>query len=174
MGAIGFALATGSTVMSKSMVRVEMEPTPLAVSMWALVDLKQFVLVALLLVCFATMVTLQLAKDWPHRRRSAAESGRRRSFGARGMAHRGRGKRSATAFVAGAITANSMSSKSDEKRSAVAAKETGGITNSQERRSASCTATPDLSIHISTRLNATPSRVQLLDRVTRGSKQKMI
>ena len=40
----------------------------------------QFVVIALLLVCVAMMVTLQLAKARPHRRRSAAERGRRRSF----------------------------------------------------------------------------------------------
>ena len=44
VGAIGFAL--GSTVMSRSKVKVEMEPTPLAVSKSALVNLMQFVVIA--------------------------------------------------------------------------------------------------------------------------------
>ncbi len=42
-GGTEFALATGSAVMSRSKVRVEMEPTPLAVSMSALVNLMHFV-----------------------------------------------------------------------------------------------------------------------------------
>jgi hypothetical protein len=45
-----------------------MEPMPLTVSMSALVNLMQFVVIALLLVCVAMMVTLQLAKARPHRR----------------------------------------------------------------------------------------------------------
>jgi len=48
-GAIGLSLVTGSTVMSMSKVRVEIEPTPLAVSMSALSNLMQLVVIALLL-----------------------------------------------------------------------------------------------------------------------------
>jgi len=47
----------------------------LAVSMSALVNLMQFVVIALLLVCVAMMVTLQLAKARPHRRRSVSGEG---------------------------------------------------------------------------------------------------
>ncbi|CAD0187187.1 hypothetical protein RUESEDTHA_04099 [Ruegeria sp. THAF57] len=93
MGAIGFVLATGSTVMSRSKVRVEMEPVPLAVSMSALVNLMQFVVIALLLVCVAMMVTLQLAKARAHRRRSVAERGRCRSFCSARNDPQGQGKK---------------------------------------------------------------------------------
>jgi len=41
--------------------------------MYALQNLMQFVVIALLLVCGAMMVTLQLGKARPHRRRIAAE-----------------------------------------------------------------------------------------------------
>jgi hypothetical protein len=58
-----------------------MEPTPLAASMSALMNLMQFVVIALLLVCVAARsAVMQLAKARPHQRRSAAERGRRRSF----------------------------------------------------------------------------------------------
>ena len=49
--------------------------------MSALVNLMQFVVIALLLVCVAARrAVMQLAKARPLRRRSAAERGRRRSF----------------------------------------------------------------------------------------------
>ena len=70
-----------------------MEPVPLAVSMSALVNLMQFVVIALLLVCVAMMVTLQLAKARSHRRRSAAERGRRRSFCSARNDPQGQGKK---------------------------------------------------------------------------------
>jgi type II secretory pathway component PulK len=70
-----------------------MEPTPLAVSMSALVNLMQFVVIALLLVYVAMMVTLQLAKARTHRRRSAAERGRRRSFWIARNGPQGQGKK---------------------------------------------------------------------------------
>ncbi|AYE88159.1 MAG: hypothetical protein CMI67_21640 [Pelagibaca sp.] len=53
----------------------------------------QFVVIALLLVCVAMMVTLQLAKARPHRRRSTAERGRRRSFCSARNGPQGQGKK---------------------------------------------------------------------------------
>lgn len=51
----------GSTVMSRSKLRVEIDPVPFAVSMLSLMNLMQLVVIAFLLVCVAMMVTLQLA-----------------------------------------------------------------------------------------------------------------
>ena len=93
VGAIGLLLATGSTVMSRSKVRVEIEPIPFAVSMSSLVNLMQFVVIAFLLVCVAMMVTLQLAKARTHRRQSAAERGRHRSFCSARNGPQGQGKK---------------------------------------------------------------------------------
>ncbi|TDL84877.1 hypothetical protein E2L05_16975 [Meridianimarinicoccus aquatilis] len=53
----------------------------------------QFVVIAFLLVCVAMMVTLQLAKAWTHRRRSAAERGRHRSFCSARNGPQGQGKK---------------------------------------------------------------------------------
>jgi hypothetical protein len=93
--------------------------------MSALVNLMQFVVIALLLVCVAMMVTLQLAKaghtEGEAQRRGAGAG----LFGARGMTRRVRGKRSATTFVDGPTAATSMSCNSDKGRSAGATKETG-------------------------------------------------
>ena len=57
------------------------------------VPLPSFAATALLLVCVAMMVTLQLAKARPHRRRSAAERGRRRSFCLARNGPQGQGKK---------------------------------------------------------------------------------
>jgi hypothetical protein len=70
-----------------------MDPTPLAVSMSALVNFMHFVGIALLHVCEAMMGTLQLAKARSHRRRSVAERGRRRSICSARNGPQGQGKK---------------------------------------------------------------------------------
>ena len=63
----------GSTVMSRSKLRVEIDPVPFAVSMLSLMNLMQLVVIAFLLVCVAMMVTLQLAQARTHRRVTEAK-----------------------------------------------------------------------------------------------------
>ena len=147
--------------MSRSKVRVEIEPMPLAVSISSLVNLMQFVVIAFLLVCVAMMVTLQLAKARTHRREPQAKrsgEGQAPIFLSREewttpSLWWDRGKRSATTFVDGTTAATSMSCNSDKRRVAVAANETGGTADGDARGTSDVFA-----IVLTLRLSAAQSR----------------